>query len=163
MLAERGLKHMSCEAIAQAVLTKEADLECKHLCALASAWEIEALRRHKRLARIIHDDKARVYASATSEPFLQSLEKIANSDLDSEELQSRMAFAVSAYSEDRSIYSAADAQLDHLEDIAREHYKEDEDNSPASLTESNANISSSGEDDAGVVRRISEMSTKSDD
>ncbi|KAG1896080.1 uncharacterized protein F5891DRAFT_983778 [Suillus fuscotomentosus] len=164
VLAEHGLKHMSCEAIAQAVLTKEADLEWKRMCALASAWEIEVLRRHERLAHIIHNDKARIYASATSEPLLASLETLANSDLDSGELQSRLAFAIAAYSQDKSLYSATDEQFDHLEHLAREHYVGAiEDNSPASPIDSDASASSSGVHDSGIVRGISEISTKSDD
>ncbi|KAG1880415.1 hypothetical protein C8R48DRAFT_767207 [Suillus tomentosus] len=164
VLAERGLKHMSCEAIAQAVLTKEADLEWKRMCALASTWEIEVLRRHERLAHIIHNDKARIYASATSEPLLASLETLANSDLDSGELRSRLAFAIAAYSEDKFLYSATDEQFDHLEHLAREHYAGAiEDNSPASPIDSDASASSSGVHDSGIVRGISEISTKSDD
>lgn len=151
---------MSCEAIAQAVLTKEADLEWKRLCALASAWELETLRRHTRLARIIYDDKARSYASSTSEPLLASLETLVNSGLDSKELQSRMAFAIAAYSEDKFVYSGADVQFDHLEQLAREHYNEAiEDYLPASPTDSDTNALSSGEGDPGVVRGISMKSS----
>jgi hypothetical protein len=166
VLAEHGLKHLSCEAIAQAVLTKEADLEWKRLSALASAWEIEVCKRHKRLVRIIHDDKARTYASAASEPLLTSLETLVNSDLDSPELQRRMAFAISAYSQDKSTYSAADAQLDHLEHLAREHYDQVEsfeDHMPTSPTDSDASALSSDEDDSDVMRGIAKISTKSDD
>lgn len=166
VLVQRGLKHLSSEAIAQAVLTKEADLEWKRLSALASAWEIEVFRRHKRLARIIHDDKARTYASSASEPLLTSLETLVNSNLDSGELQTRMAFAVSAYSEDKSLYSAADAQLDNLEHLAREHYSEAvEDHLPTSPTDPDASVSlaSLDEDDSAVVRGIAAISTKSDD
>lgn len=163
VLVERGLKHLSCEAIAQAVLTKEADLEWKRLCALASAWEIEACRRHERLVRIIHDDKARTYASAASESLLTSLETLVNSNLDSGELQTRMAFAISAYSEDRSLYSAAYTQLDNLEYLAHEHYSEAvEDHLPTSPTDADASASSLDEDDSAIVHGIAEISTKSD-
>ncbi|KAG1722746.1 hypothetical protein EDD22DRAFT_962149 [Suillus occidentalis] len=148
VLAEHGLKHFSNEAIAQAVLTKEADLEWKRLSALASAWEIEA----------------RSYTSSTSQPLISALETIANSDLDSAELQSRMAFAISSYSEDKSSYSAADAQLDHLEYLARERYDSEafEDHMPTSPTDLDASASSSDEDDS-AMQGIAKISTKSDD
>ncbi|KAG2139708.1 hypothetical protein DEU56DRAFT_301097 [Suillus clintonianus] len=47
-LLHRGLRHLSSEAIAQALLTKEADLECRRLTALLTAWRIEASERHTK-------------------------------------------------------------------------------------------------------------------
>ncbi|KAG2370328.1 hypothetical protein BDR07DRAFT_1476324 [Suillus spraguei] len=152
VLVEHGLKHLSCEAIAQAVLMKEADLEWKHL----------------RLAHIIHKDKAKTYSSATSEPFLSLLERLANSDLGPGELQSCMAFTIAAYSDDKSLYSTTDAQLDQLKHLACEHYHSEsvEYYMPASPTYSDS-VSSSGEDDSraspGLVCGIAEILMKSDD
>ncbi|KAG2087905.1 uncharacterized protein F5147DRAFT_781170 [Suillus discolor] len=109
-LVEHGLRNMSSEAVAQAVLTKEADLEWKRLRALASAWEIE----------ILLEDEAACLANASKEPLAISLESLANYSM--EELKTRTAFSIAAYSQDRTSFIATDAQLDHLEFLAHEHY-----------------------------------------
>ncbi|KAG1720764.1 hypothetical protein EDD22DRAFT_854567 [Suillus occidentalis] len=97
---------MSSEAVAQAVLTKEADLEWKHLRTLASTWEIE--------------DKAACLASASKEPMVVSFEALANCSM--EELKTCIAFSIAAYGQDRMSFIATDAQLDYLKGLAREHY-----------------------------------------
>lgn len=111
---------MSSEAMAQAVLTKEADLEWKRLRALASAWEIEVSQRHTRLLQILLEDKAACLANASKEPMVVSFEALANCSM--EELKTRTAFSIAAYGQDRTSFIATDAQLDYLEGLAHEHY-----------------------------------------
>lgn len=56
--SRRGLK----EAMAQAVLTKEADLEWRRLSALATAWRIEASERHTKFLHMVLKCEADTYA-----------------------------------------------------------------------------------------------------
>ncbi|KAG2747753.1 hypothetical protein P692DRAFT_20849098 [Suillus brevipes Sb2] len=120
-LVEHGLRNMSSEAVAQAVLTKEADLEWKRLRALASAWEIEVSQRHTKFLQILLQDEAACFASASREPLAVSLEALGKCNM--AELKERTAFSIAAYSQDRTSFIATDAQLDYLEYLAREHYR----------------------------------------
>ncbi|KAG1834256.1 hypothetical protein EV424DRAFT_1341536 [Suillus variegatus] len=153
-LVEHGLRNMSSEAVAQAVLTKEADLEWKRLRALASAWEIEVSQRHTRLLQILLEDEAACLANASKEPLAVSFESLANYSM--EELKTRTAFSIAAYSQDRMSFIATDAQLDHLEFLAREHYLPTSD-------EDTFEVSARGQDSqAGDEGRLPASPTNSD-
>ncbi|KAG1787367.1 uncharacterized protein HD556DRAFT_1409774 [Suillus plorans] len=71
-----GLKHLSNEAMAQAVLTKEADREWRRLSAMATAWRIEASERHTKFLHMVLECEADTYASATSEPLDTSVQAL---------------------------------------------------------------------------------------
>ncbi|KAG2342130.1 hypothetical protein BDR05DRAFT_365423 [Suillus weaverae] len=126
-LLRRGLKHLPREAIAQAVLTKEADLEWRRLSALATAWRIEASERHNKFLQMILECEAETYASADSETLEASLQALVDSS--PEELQDHTDFGVAAYNNDVTSFAVADQQLDDMESIAQELYvfAEDED------------------------------------
>ncbi|KAG2046145.1 hypothetical protein BDR06DRAFT_1013132 [Suillus hirtellus] len=111
---------MSSQAVAQAVLMKEADLEWKCLRALASAWKIKVSQQHTRLLQILLKDKAACFANATKEPLAILLEALANCNM--AELKNHTAFSMAMYGQDRTSFIATDAQLDHLECLACEHY-----------------------------------------
>ncbi|KAG1730567.1 hypothetical protein EDD22DRAFT_852995, partial [Suillus occidentalis] len=97
-----GLSDLSSEAIAQAVLTKEADVEYRHLSAMAMAWLLTNMSAH--LQKI-------------SRPWFQYLLPPGRRNLKITE-----DFSVAAYSRDAVSFAAADEQLNHLEMLAWDHY-----------------------------------------
>ncbi|KAG1850467.1 hypothetical protein C8R48DRAFT_676690 [Suillus tomentosus] len=98
---QHSLSDLSNEAVAQAVLTKEADVEYRRLSAMAMAWQIEA-------------------TDASSEDLETLVPALASSR--KEELRDRTDFGVAAYSHDAASFTVADEQLNHLEKLARNHY-----------------------------------------
>ncbi|KAG2139093.1 uncharacterized protein EDB93DRAFT_1106200 [Suillus bovinus] len=61
------LKNLSLEALAQAVVTQHAEVEWRCLCALTTAWHIEAIEQHSKLLHMILEREAQTYANAASE------------------------------------------------------------------------------------------------
>jgi hypothetical protein len=114
------LSDLSSEAIAQAVLTKEADVEYRRLSAMAMAWRIEATERHTKFLHMLLEQAADKYVSASSENVETMVPALASSR--KEELQDHTDFSVAAYSRDAASFAAADEQLSHLETVARDHY-----------------------------------------
>ncbi|KAG2106199.1 uncharacterized protein F5147DRAFT_701376 [Suillus discolor] len=116
-----GLKHLSNEAMAQAVLTKEADREWRRLSAMATAWRIEASERHTKFLYMVLECEADTYVSATSEPLDTSVQALV--DCSKEELQDRVDFDVVAYQRDEMSFAVADEQFTDMESYALEHYR----------------------------------------
>jgi hypothetical protein len=114
------LSDLSSEAIAQAVLTKEADVEYRRLSAMAMAWRIEATERHTKFLHMLLEQAADKYVSASSEDLETLVPVLASSR--KEELEDHRDFSVAAYSRDAASFAAADEQLNHLETLARDHY-----------------------------------------
>ncbi|KAG2058777.1 hypothetical protein BDR06DRAFT_1028181 [Suillus hirtellus] len=97
-------------AMAQAVLTKEADVESRHLSAMATAWRIKC--------------DADTYASATSEHLDSSVQALIN--YSKEELQDHVDFGVATYKHDMMSFTVADKQLTDMEGYAVEHYRSED-------------------------------------
>lgn len=114
------MQHLSAEAIAQAVVVKQADVEWRRLRALATAWEIHALEQHQRFLLMTLEDDGETYAAANAESLTTSLKEILSST--TEELQNRIDFCVAAYGPDAMSFAIGDKQLDLVEDIARVHF-----------------------------------------
>jgi hypothetical protein len=113
------MERLSSEAIAQAVLTKEADVEWRRLRTLTTAWEIYALEQHQRFLHMVLEDDSETYASATSEPLTTSIEALSRCNL--EELQDRINLCQAVYDTDATSFTAGYNQLDLMEDIACAH------------------------------------------
>ncbi|KAG1792269.1 uncharacterized protein HD556DRAFT_1380090 [Suillus plorans] len=61
VLLESRLQSLSPEAIAQAVATKQADVEWRRMRALTTAWEIQAIEEHKRFLQMVLEDDGDAY------------------------------------------------------------------------------------------------------
>jgi hypothetical protein len=116
LLLKRRLECLSSEAIAQAVLTKEADVEWRRLRTLTTAWEIYTLEQHQRYLHMLLEDDSEKYASATSEPLSTSIEALSRCSV--EELQERKDLCQVVYDTDTTSFAAGHDQLDLIEDIA---------------------------------------------
>ncbi|KAG1849718.1 hypothetical protein F4604DRAFT_1934733 [Suillus subluteus] len=119
VLLENRLQNLSSDAIAQAVITKQADVEWRGVCALATAWEIQAIKEHKIFLQMVLEDDGDTYASAASEPWGTSLQELSRGSVD--ELNERLHFCMAVYRPDMISLSVGDKQLDLVEDIARTH------------------------------------------
>ncbi|KAG1842357.1 hypothetical protein F4604DRAFT_1784213 [Suillus subluteus] len=119
-LLKRRLEHLSSKAVAQAVLTKEADVEWRRLRTLTTAWEIYAMEQHQRFLHMVLEDDSETYASAASEPLTTSIQALFSCS--TEELQERMEFCKVAYDSDATSFATGDDQLDLIEDIACSHF-----------------------------------------
>lgn len=67
-ILKRRLECLSSRPLAQATLTKEADVESRRLRTLTTAWEIYALEQHQRFLQMVLEDDGGTYASASVEP-----------------------------------------------------------------------------------------------
>lgn len=114
-LLKQRLERLSSVAIAQAVLTKEADVEWRRLRTLTTAWEIYALEQHQRFLHMLLEDDSEKYASATSEPLTTSIEALSHCSV--EELQERKDLCQVVYDTDITSLAAGHDQLDLIEDI----------------------------------------------
>ncbi|KAG1859547.1 hypothetical protein DFJ58DRAFT_840127 [Suillus subalutaceus] len=103
----------------KAVITKQADVEWRCVHALATAWEIQAIKEHKRFLQIVLEDDGDTYASAASEPWGTSLQELSRGSVD--ELDEHLHFCMAVYSPDMILLSVGDKQLNVVEDIARMH------------------------------------------
>ncbi|KAG2157243.1 hypothetical protein DEU56DRAFT_905906 [Suillus clintonianus] len=100
-LLESRLQHLSSGAIAQAVITKQADIEWRRVRALATAW-IQAIEEHKRFLQMVLED-----------------DELSKGSVD--ELNERLHSCMAAYSPDVTSLAVGHKQLDLMEDIAYEH------------------------------------------
>ncbi|KAG1816989.1 hypothetical protein EV424DRAFT_1540570 [Suillus variegatus] len=119
-----GLRHLSHEAMAQAVLTKEADIESRRLSAMATAWRIEVSERHTKFLHMVLECDADTYASAASERLDSSVQALVNCS--KEELQDHVNFGAVAYKHDVMSFAVADEQLTDMEGYAVEHYRSED-------------------------------------
>jgi hypothetical protein len=154
----RGLKHLSTEAMAQAVLTKEADLEWRRLSALATAWRIEASERHTKFLHMVLECEADTYASAASEPLDTSLQALVESS--KEELQDRTDFDVVTYDRDATSFAVADEQLSGMESYAYELYRSAEVRAEDGKQVPPANSGSSSDKDSSDPESVHESTDK---
>ncbi|KAG2339316.1 hypothetical protein BDR05DRAFT_1003427 [Suillus weaverae] len=115
-----GLSDVSHEAITQAVLMKEADVEYRHLSAMAMAWRIEATERHTKFLHMLLEQAADKYVTTPSEKLEALVPALASCS--KEELGDDRDFSVAAYSHDAASFAAADEQLSHMEMFAQDHY-----------------------------------------
>ncbi|KAG1820942.1 uncharacterized protein BJ212DRAFT_1478032 [Suillus subaureus] len=116
LVNEQELEHLSFNALAQALLTKEADVEWRCLRTLTMAWEIYTLEQHQRFLHMVLEDYSETYASATSEPFMTSIEALSHCNV--EELQECINLCQVIYNTDTMLFAAGYNQLDIIEDIA---------------------------------------------
>lgn len=95
--------------MAQAVLTKEADVESRR---------IEASERHTKFLHMVLQCDADSYASATSEPLNTSLQAFVQCSR--EELQDLTDFGSVAYNHDVTSFAVAYEQFSDMENYARQ-------------------------------------------
>ncbi|KAG1729821.1 hypothetical protein EDD22DRAFT_853063 [Suillus occidentalis] len=103
-------------ALAQAILTKEADVKWRRLRTLATAWEIYAMEQHQRFLQMILEDDGQTYTSAAAEPLATSVEALSSCSI--EELQEQIDICKVMYDSDVTLFATGDSQLDLIEDIA---------------------------------------------
>jgi len=144
--------------MAQAVLTKEADLEWRRLSALATAWRIEPSERHTKFLHMVLECEADTYASAASEPLDTSLQALVESS--KEELQDRTDFDVVAYDRDATSFAVADEQLSGMESYAYELYRSAEIRAEDGKQVPPANSGSSSDKDSSDPESVHESTEK---
>ncbi|KAG2737553.1 hypothetical protein P692DRAFT_20761460 [Suillus brevipes Sb2] len=120
---QRRLQNLSSQAVAQAVVTKEADVEWRRLRALTTAWEIHAIEQHQKFLYMVFEDDSQIYTSAASEPLITSIQEFSNSNM--ENLQRRIEDCRATFGPDAMSFAVADSQLDLVEDIACVHFGDD--------------------------------------
>ncbi|KAG1759633.1 hypothetical protein EDD22DRAFT_849118 [Suillus occidentalis] len=111
---EHTLKNLSSEARTQAVVTQHAEVEWRRLCALTTAWRIEAMEQHSKLLHMVLEREAEVYANAASEPLNTSMKELVNCTT-KEELEDQKECTIAVYDDDTTSFAEADAELDHME------------------------------------------------
>ncbi|KAG1769821.1 hypothetical protein EDD22DRAFT_843465 [Suillus occidentalis] len=166
---EHTLKTLSSEALAQAVVSQHAEVEWRRLCALTTAWQIEAIEQHTKLLHMILECEAQTYANAASEPLDSSVKELV-SCTSKEELKEQKKCTVDVYDDDATSFIAADAELDDIEAYACAHFHLPANNAvakdflQATRVDSDASATSSDEDHSfGSMRGTSRNSTESDD
>jgi hypothetical protein len=107
---------MSSEALAQAVVTKEADVEWRRMRALTTAWEIHAIEQHQKFLYMVLEDDGQTYADAVSEPLITSVKEL--SKCSKEDLQGRIEYCMATYGPDAMSFAVGDSQLDVVEGMA---------------------------------------------
>lgn len=117
---EHTLKNLSSEARAQAVVTQHAEVEWRRLCALTTAWRIEAIEQHSKLLHMVLEREAEVYASAASEPLNTSVKELVNCAT-KEELEDQKECTIAVYDDDTKSFAEADAELNHMETFVCVH------------------------------------------
>ncbi|KAG1756151.1 hypothetical protein EDD22DRAFT_912743 [Suillus occidentalis] len=119
-MPKRRLECLSSRALAQATLTKEADVEWRRLRTLTTAWEIYALEQHQKFLQMVLEDDGETYASASVEPLAATVEALSNCS--TEELQERIDNCKAVYDSDETSFAAGHSQLDLMEDISSAHF-----------------------------------------
>ncbi|KAG0696979.1 hypothetical protein DFH29DRAFT_1004118 [Suillus ampliporus] len=125
-LFERGLRAMSAQTIAQAVVAKTATRESKRLRALTTAWEIEASIQHAKLLQmLLQQDTLQFVQSTADVSSYQTLWVERNNELQAllarsnlQQFNANVDFHVGAYSRDIATFTVVDLQLDQLESVA---------------------------------------------
>ncbi|KAG2095314.1 uncharacterized protein F5147DRAFT_656961 [Suillus discolor] len=165
VLLENRLQSLSPEAIAQAVLTKQADVEWRRMRALTTAWEIQAIEEHKRFLQMVLEDDSDTYVNAASEPWDTSLQGISRGNVD--ELNERLHFCVAVYKPDITSLAVGDKQLDLVEGMAHSLVNDCVDGDRlldfTSLDDSEDQCGSGCESESIDSSRMSQDSVKSDE
>ncbi|KAG0708109.1 hypothetical protein DFH29DRAFT_994363 [Suillus ampliporus] len=65
---KRRLEHLTPDALAQAIITIQADIEWRHVRALAAALHVDAVNQRSKFIGITVKSEAETYANAISEP-----------------------------------------------------------------------------------------------
>lgn len=114
---KRDLEGMTDVTLWSAVVTKRAEVESKHLHALATAWDLESTENHAVLLQTILRDNAEqyLYSLADAQFFEAVMVKCTH-----QQLEDDTDFTIAAYTHDLTIHKIASKQLDHLEEISAE-------------------------------------------
>jgi hypothetical protein len=114
---KESMKAMPDDTVYTAVIAKRADVESKHLRALAAAWELESAEKHAVLLQAIFKNYAKQYAESMIEASYFERVLVKRS---LQQLEDDADFTVTTYSHDFAAYQVADLQLDYLEEICAE-------------------------------------------
>lgn len=114
---EDTLGRLSSQALAQAVITQHAEVEWRRLCALTTAWRIEAIEQHSNLLHMVLECEAEVYANAASESLDSSVKELVSCTTKGE-LQDQKECTIAVFNDNASAFMGADADLDDIEEFA---------------------------------------------
>jgi hypothetical protein len=89
-----------------------ADVEWRHVCALAMVWEIYASEEHLKFLHMVLEDEGKRYVSAAEEPLKTSIRELSGSH--EEDIKERIDSGVTAYSHNVMLFAVGDTQLDCL-------------------------------------------------
>ncbi|KAG1848801.1 hypothetical protein C8R48DRAFT_677182 [Suillus tomentosus] len=112
---KRGMMRMPDETVYHAVVAKKADVECKRLRALSTAWELESTERHAMLLQHILKNSTADYIDSMAEAsfFERLLVKRSR-----QQLEDDADFVIAAYTRDFTAFDIAEAQLGQLQEIS---------------------------------------------
>ncbi|KAL4066495.1 hypothetical protein V8B97DRAFT_1874519 [Scleroderma yunnanense] len=104
-----NIKHLSDNALQEALLMKHAGHETRHYQALASAWELKEVEHYGKLMVHMHKESSKEY-----EEYMEYMKEELAKDKD--DVDSLIALNHETYNEELMSFSNANTQLDHLEE-----------------------------------------------
>ncbi|KAG1758094.1 hypothetical protein EDD22DRAFT_850314 [Suillus occidentalis] len=111
----QGIKSLSPQARAQAVVAIGANTEWRRARAVAAALQIDAIVEHKKFMHMTFESEAESYANAVSEPLETSIQALAGCTPN--ELDDREKCSIAAYVHEASSFASSDKDLDDAENL----------------------------------------------
>ncbi|KAL4062411.1 hypothetical protein V8B97DRAFT_1877899 [Scleroderma yunnanense] len=112
-----SVKHLSHNALQEAVLMKHAGHETRHYWALASAWELKEAEHYGKLMAHIHPKDCKTYngfKNSVVDKRAGIMLEVEESEVQSmDSMESLMALYHKAYNKDLASFHTANTQLDH--------------------------------------------------
>lgn len=113
---KRRLERLTPDALAQAVIAIQADIEWRRVRALAAALHVDAVNQRSKFIGITVKSEAETYANAAAEPFETAVKALASCSTD--ELKNHGNSSIAAYERDVTSFATADTEFDDVENYA---------------------------------------------
>lgn len=114
------MQHLSPEALAQAVIAVQADIEWRRVRAIAAALRVDAVHQHSKFLDITVQSETETYINASSEPFNTAIEALSGCTTD--ELIDRKNCSITAYELDATSFATADMEFEQVQSFACTHF-----------------------------------------
>jgi len=98
----------------------QADIEWRHMHALAAALHVDALNKHSKFIGITIKSEAETYANAVSEPLKTAIQAL--SSCTANELNNDKNNSITVYQHDVTSFATADSEFDEVESFACVHF-----------------------------------------
>jgi hypothetical protein len=133
---QRRVQRLSPEALAQAVIAIQADVEWRRVRAIAAALRVDAVQQHSKFLDITVQSETEMYVSAASEPLNTAIEALAGCTTD--EVADRKNCSIAAYDLDATSFVTADMEFDQVKNISCAHFHLPASNGTAELITTNS-------------------------